>query len=150
MMMKQFQTNSYLFGSNAPFIEELYESYLDNPASVSEQWRDYFDALQIMPGAAAHDVAHAPVIASFAELAKLGKTGLAPGAVADKRQIGVLQMISAYRFLGNRWACTARRRRTLRSWRTLPGHRQRHRACSALSASRGSGQLYSRANRPRK
>ncbi|WP_417071361.1 2-oxoglutarate dehydrogenase E1 component [Niveibacterium terrae] len=103
-MMKEFQTNSYLFGSNAPFIEELYESYLDNPASVPEQWRDYFDALQIMPGAAAHDVAHAPVIASFAELAKLGKTGVAPGAVADKRQIGVLQMISAYRFLGNRWA----------------------------------------------
>ncbi|MCL2656966.1 MAG: 2-oxoglutarate dehydrogenase E1 component [Betaproteobacteria bacterium] len=97
-------TNSYLFGSNAPFIEELYESYLENPASVSEQWRDYFDALQNVPGAVARDVAHAPVIASFAQMAKQGKSAQANAGVADKRQIGVLQIINAYRFLGNRWA----------------------------------------------
>lgn len=103
-MMRQFLGNSYLFGSNAPFIEELYESYLDNPASVSEQWRDYFDALQNMPGAAARDVAHAPVIASFAQMAKQNKLANSAVGIADKRQIGVLQMINAYRFLGNRWA----------------------------------------------
>jgi 2-oxoglutarate dehydrogenase E1 component len=33
-MMKQFQSNSYLFGGNAPYVEELYENYLDNPGSV--------------------------------------------------------------------------------------------------------------------
>jgi len=32
--MKEFLSNSYLFGANAPFIEELYEAYLDNPQSV--------------------------------------------------------------------------------------------------------------------
>jgi len=31
-MMKSYQLNSYLFGANAPYVEELYESYLDNPA----------------------------------------------------------------------------------------------------------------------
>ncbi len=103
-MMRQYLGNSYLFGSNAPFIEELYESYLDNPASVPEQWRDYFDALQNMPGAATRDVAHAPVIASFAQMAKQNKLSTAAVGIADKRQIGVLQMINAYRFLGNRWA----------------------------------------------
>ncbi|GAA5183245.1 2-oxoglutarate dehydrogenase E1 component [Niveibacterium umoris] len=96
--------NSYLFGSNAPFIEELYESYLDNPASVPDQWRDYFDALQNMPGAASRDVAHAPVIASFAQMAKQNKLTASAVGIADKRQIGVLQLINAYRFLGNRWA----------------------------------------------
>jgi len=30
-VMKQFLANSYLYGANAPFIEALYESYLDNP-----------------------------------------------------------------------------------------------------------------------
>ncbi|QSI78946.1 2-oxoglutarate dehydrogenase E1 component [Niveibacterium microcysteis] len=103
-MMRQFMGNSYLFGSNAPFIEELYESYLDNPASVPEQWRDYFDALQNMPGAVTRDVAHAPVIASFAQMAKQNKLATSAVGIADKRQIGVLQMINAYRFLGNRWA----------------------------------------------
>ncbi|NDH58794.1 MAG: hypothetical protein EBX60_11225, partial [Betaproteobacteria bacterium] len=48
-MMKQFQSNSYLFGGNAPYIEELYESYLGNPGSVPEQWRTYFCLLYTSP-----------------------------------------------------------------------------------------------------
>ncbi|MFT4174167.1 MAG: 2-oxoglutarate dehydrogenase E1 component [Rhodocyclaceae bacterium] len=102
-MMNQYLANSYLFGSNAPFIEELYEAYLENPANVDDQWRDYFDALQNMPGGS-RDVAHAPVIASFAQMAKQSKVAGTATGVADKRQVGVLQMINAYRFLGNRWA----------------------------------------------
>ncbi|CAG0928220.1 MAG: 2-oxoglutarate dehydrogenase E1 component [Rhodocyclaceae bacterium] len=103
-LMKQMLGNSYLFGANAPFIEELYESYLANPASVADVWRDYFDKLQNMPGAS-RDVAHAPVVASFAQRAKLGTLRAAPaGAAADGKQVAVLQLINAYRFLGNRWA----------------------------------------------
>ena len=30
-MMKAFLGSSYLFGGNAPFIEDLYESYLQDP-----------------------------------------------------------------------------------------------------------------------
>jgi 2-oxoglutarate dehydrogenase complex dehydrogenase (E1) component-like enzyme len=36
--------NSYLFGGNAPYVEELYEAYLNNPGSVPDNWRAYFDA----------------------------------------------------------------------------------------------------------
>jgi 2-oxoglutarate dehydrogenase E1 component len=50
----------------------LYENYLNDPTSVSAEWRDYFDHLAQMPGFVARDVAHAPVIAAFAELAKDG------------------------------------------------------------------------------
>ena len=48
--MKQFLDNSYLFGGNAPFIEDLYEKYLVNPQSVPEEWREYFDRMQVLPG----------------------------------------------------------------------------------------------------
>ncbi len=106
--MKQMLGNSYLFGANAPFIEELYESYLENPASVTDAWRDYFDRLQILPGAGAdtaRDVAHAPVIASFAQRARLGTLHAAPAAaISENKQVKALQLINAYRFLGNRWA----------------------------------------------
>ena len=75
-MMKSFQSNSYLFGGNAPYVEELYESYLDNPGSVPEHWRNYFDNLQVVPAADGNpqtrDVAHAPIVQSFAERAKDG------------------------------------------------------------------------------
>ena len=46
-MMKAFQSSSYLFGGNAPYVEELYESYLNNPGSVPEQWREYFDTFDL-------------------------------------------------------------------------------------------------------
>ena len=39
-----YQGNTYLFGGNAPYVEEMYENYLANPGSVTENWRDYFDA----------------------------------------------------------------------------------------------------------
>ncbi len=103
--MKQMLGNSYLFGANAPFIEELYESYLGNPGSVADTWRDYFDRLQNLPGANGRDVAHTPIVASFAQRAKLGTLHALPaGTSSDKKQVAVLQLINAYRFLGNRWA----------------------------------------------
>ncbi|HEY8856347.1 MAG TPA: 2-oxoglutarate dehydrogenase E1 component, partial [Rugosibacter sp.] len=107
-MMKQMLSNSYLFGANTPYIEELYDAYLANPASVDPAWRDYFDKLSILPGAGNYtgpDVAHYPVIASFAQRAKEGTLHSPARSVAtDDKQVKVLQLINAYRFLGNRWA----------------------------------------------
>ena len=59
-VMRQFLDNSYLFGGNAPFIEDLYEKYLANPQSVPEEWREYFDRMQVLPGSTVKDVARAP------------------------------------------------------------------------------------------
>jgi len=111
-MMKQFQNNSYLFGGNAPYVEELYENYLDNPASVPDKWREYFDAMQNVPAPSGamgeRDVAHAPVVESFAQRAKEGTLRPQGGSAVDltiaRKQVFVQQLIAAYRFLGNRWA----------------------------------------------
>ena len=107
-MMKQMLSNSYLFGSNTPYIEELYDAYLVNPASVEPAWRDYFDKLGTLPGAGNYtgpDVAHYPIISSFAQRAKDGTLQASSRAASsDGKQVKVLQLINAYRFLGNRWA----------------------------------------------
>ncbi|NMG44011.1 2-oxoglutarate dehydrogenase E1 component [Aromatoleum toluvorans] len=113
-MTTQKKATSHLFGSNAPFIEELYENYLSDPASVSESWREYFDKLQAQSGAALRDVAHGPVIAAFAEMAKRGPVRTVAPEGDDKRQVSTLQLINAYRFLGNRWANLDPLRRTER------------------------------------
>jgi 2-oxoglutarate dehydrogenase E1 component len=95
--MTEFLSTSNLFGSNAPFIEELYDQYLADPASVSPEWRSYFDELR----GDADDVAHAPVIQSFIELAKSRKVA---GAMVDSttmhKQVLVLRLISKFRTLG--------------------------------------------------
>ncbi|HET6720817.1 MAG TPA: 2-oxoglutarate dehydrogenase E1 component, partial [Rhodocyclaceae bacterium] len=101
----QQQSNSLLFGGNAPFVEEIYENYLANPASVSDEWRSYFDKLAQMPGNVAKDVPHAPVIAAFAEMAKQSvRPVVVESGEAGKRQAKAMQMVNAYRSLGTRWA----------------------------------------------
>ncbi|MFJ3057535.1 2-oxoglutarate dehydrogenase E1 component, partial [Herbaspirillum sp. NPDC087042] len=109
-LYEQYNINSYLFGGNAPYIEELYEAYLNNPGSVPENWRAYFDAVQHVPatdGSNRPDVAHAPVIASFAERAKQGpiRTVIA-SADSDmgRKRVAVTQLIAGYRDLGSRFA----------------------------------------------
>ncbi|MGE8548244.1 MAG: 2-oxoglutarate dehydrogenase E1 component [Alcaligenes sp.] len=108
---KELQSNSYLFGSNAPYVEELYESYLDNPGSVADQWRDYFDQLQHLPATDGRDTtrdqAHAPIVESFAQRAKANAfltRSQAPDLAVAMKQVSIQSMIAAYRSLGARIA----------------------------------------------
>ncbi len=106
-----YQGNTYLFGGNAPYVEEMYENYLANPGSVPDNWRSYFDALQHVPatdGSTTKDVPHLPVINAFAERAKQGTTKVVQASGADselgRKRTAVQQLIAAYRNVGARWA----------------------------------------------
>lgn len=104
-MMNEFQSNSYLFGANAPFVEELYEAYLDDPETIAPEWRRYFDQMQ--QDEKSRDVAHAPVVESFIKLGRTRNSAAVTAAGAralslEKQQVSVLQLINAYRFLGVR------------------------------------------------
>jgi 2-oxoglutarate dehydrogenase E1 component len=102
---------TYLFGGNAPYVEEMYENYLANPGSVPDSWRNYFDALQYVPavdGSNARDVPHLPVVNAFAERAKAGVTQVVMATGADsemgRKRTAAQQLIAAYRNVGVRWA----------------------------------------------
>ncbi len=106
-----YQGNSYLFGGNAPYVEEMYENYLANPGSVPDVWRDYFDALQNVPavdGSQSRDVPHLPVVNAFAERAKQGGIRVVEASGADselgRKRTAAQQLIAAYRNVGARWA----------------------------------------------
>ncbi len=68
-------SDSWLSAANAAYIEALFGQYLDHPEALPEAWRS-----------------------AFSELPK------AASSASDRRQISVLQMINAYRFLGVRAA----------------------------------------------
>jgi 2-oxoglutarate dehydrogenase E1 component len=109
-VFQAYSGNTYLFGGNAPYVEEMYENYLANPGSVPDSWRDYFDALQHVPavdGSNAKDVAHMPVISAFAERAKAGGTKVVMASEnpeMGRKRTAVQQLIAAYRNVGQRWA----------------------------------------------
>jgi len=102
--------NTYLFGGNAPYVEEMYENYLSNPGSVPDNWREYFDALQHVPavdGSQSRDVPHLPVVNAFAERAKRGVTQVvvaSPDPEMGRKRTAAQQLIAAYRNVGARWA----------------------------------------------
>ena len=101
-VMKDFEDSSLLYGANAPFVEELYERYLGDPASVSPEWRARFDAWQQRGDGP--DVAHGPVIAAFRNLARGAAQPAAPAAGTDEKSLKVLQFIRAHRVMGSRYS----------------------------------------------
>ena len=101
--LQTMQETSPLFGMNDSFIEGLYENYLAIPASVPDEWRNYFDTLQ-PPGGSPHDVAHSAIQRAFAALPHHAEQMPFREASHERKQVAVLQMINAHRFLGVRIA----------------------------------------------
>lgn len=109
-MMIENRNASFLFGGNAPYVEEQYEAYLGDRSAVSDEWRGYFDALQAVPavdGSSNADVAHSRVVSRFVDLAKQARPAgrpvrERPGFI--RKQLAVQAMILAYRMVGTRHA----------------------------------------------
>ncbi|UCH54490.1 MAG: 2-oxoglutarate dehydrogenase E1 component [Pseudomonadota bacterium] len=95
---------SALAGSNAPYLEELFEAYLHDPSAIDPQWRRYFEGLPRVNGAT--DTAHSVVRAHFRDLARARRAVEIPalGAEPAQKQVRVLQLINAYRFRGHQVA----------------------------------------------
>jgi 2-oxoglutarate dehydrogenase E1 component len=107
-MKKQFPESSLLFGSNAPFVEAVFEDYLKNPALVSLEWRKYFENIQRPNNANAKEYQFGKTIESISEpvqksLAAGDQVEIAKTKLADteeRKQVAVLQLINAHRYLG--------------------------------------------------
>jgi len=99
--LKERYESSPLFGGNAPYVEAFYEQYLQDPASVSEELRGYFDSI----GDGAHQVPRGPVEKEMAVRAGRPKASSAPvPEVVLEKQAAVLKLIEAYRMRGHRLA----------------------------------------------
>ncbi len=109
--MEQWWSSSPVSGGNAPYVEALYESYLDDPNAVPAEWRDYFDRLPRVNGQIRADVPHATVIEHFRLLGRARQRPEAvvheTGSVAteyERKQVRVVQLIQAYRQRGHQQA----------------------------------------------
>jgi 2-oxoglutarate dehydrogenase E1 component len=109
-MLIEQSRNSFLSGANAPYVEEQYELYLNDPASVTDEWRAWFDALRESPaidGSDRDDEPHAPVVSNFVALARKPRLYAKPsddGLALARKQIAVQSLIAAFRTIGTRRA----------------------------------------------
>ena len=97
--MKAWTKSSYLSGANAAYIEELYELYLENAQSVSEQWREFFQTLPKIEGANI-EYKHSEIRDEFKVLAKQPAAQVIISG-GDIKQVRVLQLIHSFRCLGH-------------------------------------------------
>lgn len=105
-VMKAWLESSHLGGGNMAYVDELYESYLAEPTSVSDEWREFFSKLPKIDGVDL-EVRHADIRQQFADLARNKHREVVvvnSGAAADSRQVKVLQLINSYRFRGHQQA----------------------------------------------
>ena len=107
--MNRFKENSYLFASNAPFVEELYAEFLKKPTSVSEDWQNYFWEMQRQNPENSKDFDHKRIRDEFVRLSRGTRSPaarlVAPlSPTAESKQVQVLQLINAYRFRGHQHA----------------------------------------------
>jgi 2-oxoglutarate dehydrogenase E1 component len=101
--LKQAIATSALGAPNADYVDSLYERYLEDPSSVSQQWRQYFDGIR----ADSKDRAHAPVLDYIGQVARLNGKFASAAAAGDanaidaQKQAAVLRLINAYRTRGH-------------------------------------------------
>jgi 2-oxoglutarate dehydrogenase E1 component len=107
--LEQLYQTSHLYGGNAPYIEAWYESWLEDPASVPQQWRQYFDSLPSADDADSGrpEVGHLAVGEHFRQLAWQNNCldgGARPTAgieFTDHKQAGVSRLVNSYRIRGH-------------------------------------------------
>lgn len=100
--MKESWTNSYLFGMNASFVEDMYETYLEHPELLDKKWKNYFDSLQ---NSDKPDLPHSVVKEKIIQLTQ--KPGMyldVSGNIDSVAQFNVVKLIDAYRTTGLNYA----------------------------------------------
>ena len=97
---------SHFFSGNTAFIEDVYDRYLENPASVTVEWRRYFDTLQqesALADGTGNAQAEEPAPAAKIEQVPTLEANIAVNT-DNKKQASVLQLINAHRFRGHQQA----------------------------------------------
>src|SRR5690606_28699156 len=104
-VMKAWLESSHLGGGNMAYVDELYESYLAESTSVSDEWREFFASLPKIDGVELES-RHSDIRQQFAELAKNKhrEVIMVNAGGSDQRQVKVLQLINAFRFRGHQQA----------------------------------------------
>ncbi|PJA42154.1 MAG: 2-oxoglutarate dehydrogenase E1 component, partial [Lysobacterales bacterium CG_4_9_14_3_um_filter_62_6] len=99
-LIETMRASSELGSGSAAYVEQLYESWLQDETQVSAEWAQRFSTYH---GREAGDLPHAPIIAQFARAAKLRPavvSGTATDAYAEK-QSAVRKLVNSYRARGH-------------------------------------------------
>jgi len=99
--LQDLYKSSYLFGGNASYVEAWYEDWLEHPDSVPVEWATAFTALR---DGAGPEIGHLGLQEKFRQLGALQPAAGTDTQSADRKEAGVVKLISAYRLRGHQHA----------------------------------------------
>ncbi|MFT4927643.1 MAG: 2-oxoglutarate dehydrogenase E1 component [Phenylobacterium sp.] len=104
-VLEKWIASSHLDGGSMAYVEGLYESYLDDASTVSQEWQQLFEQLPVVNGVTV-ETKHSDVRNEFVQLArnKHRAVTIAQGSGKEAHgaeQVRVLQLINSYRFRGH-------------------------------------------------
>jgi len=98
------QQDTLLEGENAVYLELLFESYLNDPASVGESWQRYFKDMPVpadFRNGSPHSVLREQFRTKKLHRKKRGNCNGSQELETERQQVHVLQLINAHRSLGH-------------------------------------------------
>ncbi len=105
--LKEQLASTPLFGSNATAVEGFYEQYLDDPASVSAGWREYFESLGDPDAEVVHSKIREELLAEAREGRRSGRvTKRVSGkpVTSGEKQAAISRLIQVYSLRGHQIA----------------------------------------------
>ncbi|MEE8243980.1 MAG: 2-oxoglutarate dehydrogenase E1 component, partial [Pseudomonadales bacterium] len=108
--LDRMSKSSHLAGTNAAYVEALYETYLTEPNAVPLEWQSYFDELPSVTGAEDSDIPHSGIVQHFERIgrnrlkARPERASAAIESEHERKQMRVAELISAYRHRGHKKA----------------------------------------------
>lgn len=100
--MQHYLNSSWL--ANSDYLNDLYEKFLANPQSVSQDWQDYFQKLLMVNDQPIQAISHDLIQQQFKDSAKQGaraKLISSGDAEHERKQAAVCRLIEAYRVYGH-------------------------------------------------
>ncbi len=113
--MSELWDSSTIYGGSTAWLESMYETYLTDPDSLEEKWRQYFDAIPVNehngtrhePNFVEREISPKEMHDYFVNYAQHKKNRGFEALISfdhERKQVQVLQLINAYRFRGHQIA----------------------------------------------
>ena len=96
--LEDLYKSSHLSSSNAAYIEEYYEDWLEDENSVPSQWAEVFSNLNDGGGP---ETGHLNVQEKFRQLGRLSSAVVSDTELSDYKEASVVKLITAYRIRGH-------------------------------------------------
>lgn len=101
-------TGEQLNSSSVAYIEALHEDYVVDPSTVPQYWQKVFSQLEPNKPSSSSQVSHSRIRAALRNAARTSGRNSASATIVqtmtNRKQVAVIRLISAYRYLGHRQA----------------------------------------------